>query len=345
MGKLRLFQRGDTLVEVLLAITIVSMVLGGAFALTRQSATTTQRAQERSEAINLAQQQTELLRAGVVQGKDYSPVATGGFCINPATLDHFPNLADCRFGISDGAQRRYEVIIRGVVDGEDLYEIRVTWDRLGGGEQETASWRYRVKYEPVATAPSSPSPALPPIPPPSGGGGGGGGGDDGGGGGGGGGDEDPTGSWETTDEIPVCPLVAKSDRILQLFDPLAAKMQTYHYSRGPFPLTVPIPAGGYKVTFVSFDNHSQYDADNAQLKERAHLYLRDSGGNIVYKSPLTIDVPDNPYHEYQVTVFNSQFVSSSAADFLFGREDSYNPTSDYATRGSFWPVCVAFDPI
>jgi type II secretory pathway pseudopilin PulG len=174
MSILRLSKRGDTLVEVLLAITIVSMVLGGAFALTRQSATTTQRAQERSEAINLAQQQTELLRAGVVEGKDYSTAASAseGFCVNKVDLEPLTGTNDCQFGISDGAQRRYRVRITG--EDVDLYEIKVTWDRLGGGEQEVASWRYRVKHEPVTTASSGPSggdffptPPPPTTPPPT----------------------------------------------------------------------------------------------------------------------------------------------------------------------------------
>jgi prepilin-type N-terminal cleavage/methylation domain-containing protein len=141
MGKLRLSQRGDTLVEVLLAITIVSMVLGGAFALTRQSATTTQRAQERSEAINLAQQQTELLKAGLAAGQNYS-AAGSNFCVQ-SNLDAYPSSFNCRFGISDGTQRRYEVRIHNL--GSDLYEVKATWDRLGGGEQEVVSWRYRVR--------------------------------------------------------------------------------------------------------------------------------------------------------------------------------------------------------
>lgn len=54
--------RGDTIVEVLICILIISSVLAGAFATTNQSLRSVRSAQERSQAIRIAETQLERLR-------------------------------------------------------------------------------------------------------------------------------------------------------------------------------------------------------------------------------------------------------------------------------------------
>src|ERR1700677_849276 len=81
----KLHQRGDTIVEVLIAITIVSMILGGAYLTSHNSLDATQDAQEHDNALQLAQGQVELLRTLATTG---SPIfsatvnATSFFCIS-----------------------------------------------------------------------------------------------------------------------------------------------------------------------------------------------------------------------------------------------------------------------
>lgn len=58
----RLHQHGDTIVEVLVAILIVSIVLSGAFASARKSQTGIRQTQERSEALKVAEGQLEQLK-------------------------------------------------------------------------------------------------------------------------------------------------------------------------------------------------------------------------------------------------------------------------------------------
>ncbi len=53
---------GDTIVEVLIAIAVVSLVLGGAFTSTRKSANATRTAQEQGEALKLAESQVEQIK-------------------------------------------------------------------------------------------------------------------------------------------------------------------------------------------------------------------------------------------------------------------------------------------
>jgi prepilin-type N-terminal cleavage/methylation domain-containing protein len=76
----KLHQRGDTIVEVLIAITIVSMILGGAYVTSHNSLDATQDAQEHDNALQLAQGQVELLRSDQTPGNAIF-TATTPFCL------------------------------------------------------------------------------------------------------------------------------------------------------------------------------------------------------------------------------------------------------------------------
>jgi len=69
----RLDKQGDTLVEVLIAMAIISLVLVGAYVTSVRNATALQSSQEREQAQRLVQSQIEALRA---QGG----IATSGDC-------------------------------------------------------------------------------------------------------------------------------------------------------------------------------------------------------------------------------------------------------------------------
>jgi type II secretory pathway pseudopilin PulG len=55
-------QRGDTIIEVLLALTVVGLSLGIAYGITTRSLNIGQNAQERTEAVKLAESQIEILK-------------------------------------------------------------------------------------------------------------------------------------------------------------------------------------------------------------------------------------------------------------------------------------------
>lgn len=65
-------QRGDTIVEVLLAMAVVGMVLGVAFGIANRSVAVGRSAQERSEALKYAETQVELIKE-YVANYDYDP--------------------------------------------------------------------------------------------------------------------------------------------------------------------------------------------------------------------------------------------------------------------------------
>jgi prepilin-type N-terminal cleavage/methylation domain-containing protein len=60
---MRFNQAGDTLVEVLLATAILSMVLAGAFTISNRATRINQSAEERTQVSNLMQREVELLKA------------------------------------------------------------------------------------------------------------------------------------------------------------------------------------------------------------------------------------------------------------------------------------------
>ena len=61
----RLSQTGDTIVEVLVAIAVAGAVLGGAYSLINANVKSNQLAQERSNAVKIAESQVERLRSYV----------------------------------------------------------------------------------------------------------------------------------------------------------------------------------------------------------------------------------------------------------------------------------------
>jgi prepilin-type N-terminal cleavage/methylation domain-containing protein len=73
--KLFIDRRGDTLVEVIIAMAIVSVVLAGSYAITSRNLSITQGTNERSQAQQLVQKQIELLR--VFSQKGGTAIAAG----------------------------------------------------------------------------------------------------------------------------------------------------------------------------------------------------------------------------------------------------------------------------
>lgn len=109
--KRRLGQRGDTIVEVLIAIAVVTGVLATSYAIVNYNSRSYQTGSERVEALKVAEQQIEKLRAGTVP-------------VNQSNI---------------GPANRYSVT---VTNSGVLYDIQVSWDGLGGGT-ENINLKYR----------------------------------------------------------------------------------------------------------------------------------------------------------------------------------------------------------
>jgi type II secretory pathway pseudopilin PulG len=147
---IRLSQAGDTIIEVLICIGIVSMILGGAFVTTRASQTGVRNSQEHGEALKLAESQLEQLRA---DASSASPtVFTQGtpFCMygNTAVSTHGSTAKDCvqdSGGNPTSGQPAYQLSVDRVAsNGGYLFTTTVQWYQANGNGKATESMVYRL---------------------------------------------------------------------------------------------------------------------------------------------------------------------------------------------------------
>ncbi len=123
----KLKEAGDTIIEVLISLSIISLVLVGAYASVRHNTTETQTTQERTSALQLAQGQVEFLRAakGLPSGKtcfDQSGAATSG--------------TGCTVTLAGGAA--YTLTISLSSPG-NVYTVKVVWTTLSAHANNDAS--------------------------------------------------------------------------------------------------------------------------------------------------------------------------------------------------------------
>lgn len=134
-------QRGDTIVEVLICVLIVSLVLTGAYVTTQRSSVGIRNSQEHAEALKLIQSQIEQLRANAAQSTA-SVFTTNAqpFCMvnnAPLAAKQGPGLAQCIQNAS-GAQAGdgqvgYELTISRVTNSRGtLFTVRADWNAVTG---------------------------------------------------------------------------------------------------------------------------------------------------------------------------------------------------------------------
>lgn len=143
-------ERGDTIVEVLIAVAIVSLVLAGAYVSTNRSLLATRAAQERVSALKLAESQMEQIKSLASTDPDilYGSVTDAPFCI--AKADGRPvsdDNAACTVGISGDPTDpndppAFKVSITRA--GDDLFFLRETWTNVSGQQTDSLELRYRV---------------------------------------------------------------------------------------------------------------------------------------------------------------------------------------------------------
>ncbi|HEX8182298.1 MAG TPA: hypothetical protein VF575_01705 [Candidatus Saccharimonadales bacterium] len=180
-------QSGDTIVEVLIALAVISSVLAGAFLVSQKSAQAVRNGQEQAEMLQILQGQVEQTRSMALA--ETNPVAgifatsPRYFCVNdsdannlqranyPASFDignrNFDDYeADCKKG-------RYNVI--GTYDsGAKTFTFYGRWDGISGGKNEV-KLSYRVypataaaaSIATLSSATSTPSASSGPSPSPS----------------------------------------------------------------------------------------------------------------------------------------------------------------------------------
>jgi type II secretory pathway component PulJ len=164
MKRLLKNQRGDTIVEVLLAITVLSTVLSIAYSLAARSFRTLQFSRDHMQATLILQEQAEGLRA-MRDELGYAPLesqlgaAAGNFVIVPQTSGPdlvwtvLPRSSDplqpANLHPNAALYHVDNAYISSDPDGDGVSDtltvtLRLTWDRIGGGtDSQTLVTRLR----------------------------------------------------------------------------------------------------------------------------------------------------------------------------------------------------------
>ncbi len=116
-------ERGDTIVEVLIAISIISLVLVSAYVITNKNTLSSQDVQEHTYAQGLVVGQLELLHT--------QPAPSSGGCFIP------PSSTDC--SVTNGGAK-YMLSITGTAP---VYAVTAKWDSLLGGSGDVTMY-YRI---------------------------------------------------------------------------------------------------------------------------------------------------------------------------------------------------------
>lgn len=160
----RLSQRGDTIVEVLIAIAVVASVLAITYSIMNRNLQVMRDNQERTEAVKLAQGQIESLKAlwadtSTDGGRaDVSAVNANGFCVDlstdPASVFSLgagaphADLGSDNFADYTGpchVNNIYNIGVRRFGPADNYsYRITVRWNSIVGGDLREASAVYRL---------------------------------------------------------------------------------------------------------------------------------------------------------------------------------------------------------
>lgn len=141
MHKLR-SERGDTIVEVMIALTVLALALSIAYSTANKSLLTVRNAQEHSEALQYLSSQIELARS---DSGDPNLYQTGqAFCMDPTSSSTNPVIikpvnSTCTIGLL-----QYSVSIQYANPAEDIFIFEVTWPGLGSLGQQKEQLFYKL---------------------------------------------------------------------------------------------------------------------------------------------------------------------------------------------------------
>lgn len=120
---LRIGSRGDTIIEILLSIAVLSLVLSVSYGLANRSSQTTRQAQERGEAQKLAEEQLEFLRGYVSPDQPWDDICFDASGNATSTVGECRRGPDGRYGLS-------------IVASGNTYTVRTSWSNIKGGTDD-----------------------------------------------------------------------------------------------------------------------------------------------------------------------------------------------------------------
>ncbi len=141
----KLTERGDTLVEVLISIAVVSLILGGAFVTANNSLKGNRTAQERQNALKIAESQVEQIKyvAGTNPDTLFAVTVPSSYCLNGTTTALDSSNAACTVN-ADGTPSTTEPAYKIAISrSANTFTTTVTWTSINQG-QNSVQLKYRV---------------------------------------------------------------------------------------------------------------------------------------------------------------------------------------------------------
>ncbi len=139
-------KRGDSILEVALAIAILATVLAGSYSIARRSLRIGQESQDRIQAAKYLEGQSERFRnLRDVDPAAFSALAAGNrycFTSGVAPIVATGDLAACSFG-PVGDTSRYRVYFEKDAGVSQAYTFSATW-QTASGQDSRIEYRYRI---------------------------------------------------------------------------------------------------------------------------------------------------------------------------------------------------------
>lgn len=138
-------ERGDTIVEVLIAIAVISLILGGAYVTTNRSLQATRAAQERAVALKLAESQIERVKAFAASDPDGYADIDAPFCMTGTNEVVAASDNRCRMNEA-GDPTDTEPVFRISItkSANDVLTLTERWFDVSGRVEDNLELRYRV---------------------------------------------------------------------------------------------------------------------------------------------------------------------------------------------------------
>lgn len=138
-------ERGDTVVEVLVSIAVISLLLGGAFVTADRSSKATRDAHERQNALKIAEGQVEQIKylAGTSPDSVFGASVPAAFCLTstPAAVD--ASAGACKVN-TDGTPTTVEPAFNiRITRSSNDFTVVTSWVALTG-TQNNVTLKYRV---------------------------------------------------------------------------------------------------------------------------------------------------------------------------------------------------------
>jgi type II secretory pathway pseudopilin PulG len=150
--------KGDTIVEVLIALAVLSAVLGGAYLSANRSLSSNRDSQERGEALKLAEGQIEQLKSLAKANPALLSTLPAVFCIDsansvqpptgmapvPALNSASDTLATPNYNLGCIQKPSGVSYYMSISGSSNLFTIRSRWNRINGGGNNEVKLTYRL---------------------------------------------------------------------------------------------------------------------------------------------------------------------------------------------------------